>query len=145
MDYKEILDDIGVVLQFTPHHLDGGGYYLPYAFEYGENGVIMVDGLLDSEEDIEFVILHECGHKIDGQILTKLSPPQLHIINEAKANRFMIHCKAEDYLEEIDYQINYFTPERFLTRFKLSVKEFYDIAEQEMEKIAFENRSQLVF
>ncbi|CDI46143.1 hypothetical protein BN927_01786 [Lactococcus lactis subsp. lactis Dephy 1] len=56
----------------------------------------------------------------------------------------MIHCKAVDYLEEIDYNACYYTPERFLTRFKLSVKEFYDMASQEMEQIAAENQSQLI-
>ena len=67
------------------------------------------------------------------------------IINEAKANRFMINSKAKDYLEEIEYHINYYTPDRFLNRFKLSVDKFYDMAEQEMEKIAFESRTKLIY
>jgi len=145
MNYKEILDEIGIPLVFSTSPLDGGGYYLPYAFEYGENGAIIVDGTIESDEQMEIITLHECGHKIKGTTLTKLSSSQLHVINEAKANRFMIHCKAIDYLEEIDYHACYYTPERFLTRFKLSVKEFYDMAAQEMEQIAIENQSQLIF
>lgn len=143
MNYKEILDEIGVKLLFSPSHLDGGGFYIPNAYEFGENGVIIVDGFLESSEDIELVVLHECGHVIEGTMLTKLSCPQLHIINEVKANRFMIRNKAEDYLSEIDYQVTYFTPERFLNRFRLSVQEFYDIAEQEMKFIVAEHRMEL--
>ncbi len=144
MDYQEILDEIGVPLILSPEPLDGGGYYLPYAFEFGEEGVLIGDGTLDGE-GLELVVLHECGHKITGCTLSKLSAPQLHIVNEAKANRFMIHCKAKDYLIEIDYMVNYFTPERFLQRFKLSVELFYDMADQEMKKIAKENKHLLVY
>lgn len=143
MNYKEILDEIGVTLQFSPRHLDGAGYYIPFAFGYGENGVIIIDGLIKSSEEVELIILHECGHKIKGTTLTKLSSSQLHVVNEVKANRFMIHCKAEDYFEEIDYQCEYYTPERFLNRFKLSVSEFYDIAEQEMHDIISNYRREL--
>lgn len=143
MDYHDILRETGIVLIWAPE-LHDKGFYVPYAEEcQSENGIIFVRlGL--SEDETECVILHECGHKIKGRTLSKLSPCQLHIINEAKANRFMIHCKAIDYLEEIDYNACYYTPERFLTRFKLSVKEFYDMAAQEMEQIAIENQSQLI-
>ena len=144
MNYHDILRETGIVLIWA-HELHEKGFYIPYAEEFqSENGIIFIR-LGMSEEETECVILHECGHKIKGTTLTKLSSYQLHIINEAKANRFMIHYKAIDYLEEIEYHINYYTPERFLTRFKLSVKEFYDIAAQEMEKIAFENQAQLIF
>jgi len=57
----------------------------------------------------------------------------------------MIHCKAVDYLEEIEYNACYYTPERFLIRFKLSVKEFYDMAAQEMEQITIENMDELIY
>ncbi|PCR98755.1 hypothetical protein RU85_GL001545 [Lactococcus garvieae] len=57
----------------------------------------------------------------------------------------MISRKAEDYLVEVDYMVNYFTPERFLQRFKLSVELFYDMAEQEMKKIAKKNKHLLVY
>lgn len=144
MNYQEILDEIGVPLLLSPAPLIGGGYYLPDAFEFGENGALVADGTLDGEK-LELVVLHECGHKITGCTLSKLSAPQLHIVNEAKANRFMIHCKAKDYLVEIDYMVNYFTPERFLQRFKLSVESFYDMADQEMKKIVKENRHLLTY
>lgn len=144
MDYQEILDEIGVPLLLSPIPLERGGYYLPNAFEYGEEGALVADGTLDGE-GLELVVLHECGHKITGCTLSKLSAPQLHIVNEAKANRFMISRKAEDYLVEVDYMVNYFTPERFLQRFKLSVELFYDMADQEMKKIANKNKHLLVY
>lgn len=144
MDYKEILDEIGVPLLLSPEPLKGGGYYLPNAFEFGENGALVADGTLNGEA-LELVVLHECGHKITGCTLSKLSAPQLHIVNEAKANRFMIHRKAEDYLIEVDYMADYFTPERFLQRFKLSVELFYDMAAQEMEEIANSNKHLLIY
>ena len=144
MDYHDILRETGIALIWAPE-LHEKGLYIPYAEEcQSENGIIFVNPNLDDNET-EFVILHECGHKIKGTTLTKMSSSQLHIINEVKANRFMIHCKAEDYLEEIDYQANYYTPERFLTRFRLSVQDFYYIAEQEMGKIALDNQSQLIY
>ena len=144
MDYQDILDEIGVQLLLSPEPVQGGGYYLPNAFEFGEEGVLIADGQLDGE-GLELVVLHECGHKITGCTLSKLSAPQLHIVNEAKANRFMINHKAKDYLIEIDYMATYFTPERFLQRFKLSVELFYDMASQEMEKVAKENRHLLIY
>lgn len=144
MDYKEILDEIGVPLLLTSEPLDGGGYYLPDALAFSEEGVLVADGTLGSE-GLELVVLHECGHKITGCTLSKLSAPQLHLVNESKANRFMICCKAKDYLIEIDYMVEYYTPERFLSRFQLSVGKFYSMAEQEMKKIAKENRHLLVY
>ena len=144
MDYHDILRETGIVLIWAPE-LHDKGLYIPHAVECNsENGIIFVRSGL-SEDETECVILHECGHNIKGHTLSKLSAPQLHIINEAKANRFMISCKAKDYLEEIDYHVYYYTPERFLNRFKLSVENFYDMAEQEMEKVAFEYRTQLVY
>ena len=130
MNYKEILDEIWIPLVFSTSPLDGGGYYLPYAFEYGDNGAIIVDGTLDSEIETECIILHECGHKITGRILSKLSPPQLHIINESKANRYMIHCKAEEWLNYMDDEDReYISIERFLNWCELNVREFYDMAD----------------
>ncbi|WP_339011258.1 hypothetical protein VNN36_06160 [Lactococcus garvieae] len=62
MDYQEILDEIGVPLLLSPVPLERGGYYLPNAFEYGEEGALVADGTLDGE-GLELVVLHECGHK----------------------------------------------------------------------------------
>lgn len=135
MNYHDILRETGIILLWAPE-LHDKGVYIPYSKDNTSKNGIVIARLGLNDEETEFVILHECGHKIKGTTLTKLSSSQLHIINEAKANRFMIHCKAEDYFEEIDYQIEYFTPENFLNRFRLSVSEFYDIAEQEMQVIA---------
>lgn len=135
MDYHDILRETGIVLIWAPE-LHDKGFYVPYAEEFqSENGIIFVRlGL--SEEETECVILHECGHKIKGRTLSKLSPPQLHIINEAKANRYMIHCKAEEWLDYMDAEdLEYVSVERFLNWCELNVKEFYDMAEQEIYSI----------
>lgn len=135
MDYHDILRETGIVLIWAPE-LHDKGFYVPYAEEFqSENGIIFVRlGL--SEGETECVILHECGHKIKGRTLSKLSPPQLHIINEAKANRYMIHCKAEEWLDYMDAEdLEYVSVERFLNWCELNVKEFYDMAEQEIYRI----------
>jgi len=135
MDYHDILRETGIVLIWAPE-LHDKGFYVPYAEEcQSENGIIFVRlGL--SEDETECVILHECGHKIKGRTLSKLSPPQLHIINESKANRYMIHCKAEEWLNYMDDEDReYISIERFLNWCELNVREFYDMAEQEIYRI----------
>ncbi|WP_270513431.1 hypothetical protein [Lactococcus lactis] len=135
MDYHDILRETGIVLIWAPE-LHDKGFYVPYAEECkSENGIVFVRlGL--SEDETECVILHECGHKIKGRTLSKLSPPQLHIINESKANRYMIHCKAEEWLNYMDDEDReYISIERFLNWCELNVREFYDMAEQEIYRI----------
>lgn len=135
MDYHDILRETGIVLIWAPE-LHDKGFYVPYAEEcQSENGIVFVRlGL--SEDETECVILHECGHKIKGRTLSKLSPPQLHIINESKANRYMIHCKAEEWLNYMDDEDReYISIERFLNWCELNVREFYDMAEQEIYRI----------
>ncbi|TYC48849.1 hypothetical protein ESZ50_06200 [Weissella muntiaci] len=97
MHYLDIVKSIGIPLIWSDEPIASKGFYLPNAKMISPVGALFVQSDL-SESEIENVVLHELGHKIDGDILTRLSAPQLHIINESKANRFMIHKKASEWI-----------------------------------------------
>lgn len=97
MHYLDIVKSTGIPLIWSDEPIASKGLYLPNAKIISPVGALFVQSDLP-ESEIENVILHELGHKIDGDILTRLSAPQLHIINESKANRYMIHKKASEWI-----------------------------------------------
>ncbi|MDR2976893.1 MAG: hypothetical protein LBV19_06230 [Streptococcaceae bacterium] len=66
---------------------------------------------------------------LEGQILTKLSIPQLHLVNEAKANHFMLERCAKDFLGYFEIIPEYIDVHNFLKTYGLS-KSLYDMAYQ---------------
>lgn len=130
MDYREILREMDIEMLWMPKEYVEKGTYLPPCPEFPQGAVAVRVNLLECET--EFVILHEIGHLLEGAILSRLSPPQLHIVNEAKANRFAIKNKLSEWLDQLDGQYEYATAERFCSTYHLSFNDYGIIAEQEI-------------
>ncbi|MDR0298496.1 MAG: hypothetical protein LBI13_00155 [Streptococcaceae bacterium] len=95
---------------------------MPLALEYRDKGVVFIRINL-CEQEIETVVCHEIGHLLKGSVLTKLSPTQLHLINKARMNRFML----KNYLSSYDTTPEYIDVYRFLDLYHLA-KSLYDMA-----------------
>lgn len=131
MNYRDILRETGIEILWMPPDYSEKGTYLPACPEFPK-GAVMIKITL-SPIETECVILHEIGHLLEGSVLSKLSAPQLHIINESKANRFTVQNVISEWLETLDGNYEYATAERFCASYKLDIKEYGLIAEQEIK------------
>ena len=143
MDYIDVLVETGIECFWLPIDFAEQGIYLAPCPKFINGAIGLRLGMDDISTDI--VALHEIGHIVDGSALNRVNSILKHLKNEAKANQFMIREKALEWLLEIDFIVDYYTPERFLKHFGLSTIKFYDMAEQEMRKIALEYKEQLIY
>lgn len=126
MDYKEILDELGckIIRATTDEKV---GLYID------ELNIIFLSENLD-EIELENYTLHETAHALSGDVLTRLSPPQLEMVQEARANRTMIRHQAEKWLDSYDILPDYIDITTFLEYFHFP-NSFYGMAEDEFKKL----------
>ncbi|WKF72469.1 hypothetical protein QYM42_08770 [Lactococcus lactis] len=130
MHYREIINETGIEVIWMPSEYFERGTYLPICSEFPNGGIAI--RLNQTEDEIEFTFLHECGHILDGRILRKLSPPQLHIVNEGKANQFLIHNKVSEWVDSHEGLQEYCTAERLCNYLSLNYNEYGGYAEREI-------------
>lgn len=131
MKYTEIAEELNIPILFSDDALACVGQYLPQATFASPNGVIILMSDLTDQQK-EDVVLHEIGHKIDGKLLNRLSPPQVHIANEGKANHFMLKHKITEWLSGFDGDYTAATTFRFLEWAQLDPAKFYYMADDEL-------------
>lgn len=130
MHYREIINETGIELLWMPKEYAEKGTYIPPCLEFKSGAVSLRLDL--TEKETEVVFLHECGHLLDGTILRKLSAPQLHIVNEAKANKFMIHHKIPEWVDSHNGEEEYCTAERFCSYLNLNFSDYGTFVESEI-------------
>ncbi|MDR0299153.1 MAG: hypothetical protein LBI13_03605 [Streptococcaceae bacterium] len=126
MDYKEILKELGCEI-LRAETSEKVGLYIE------EFNIIFLSANLDGIE-LENYTLHEVAHALSGDILTHLSSAQLKIVQEAKANRFMIQQQAEEWLGSYEVRPEAIDISNFLEYFHFPAS-FYDMAQKEFEKL----------
>lgn len=126
MKSLEILEKLGISYIFITTPEKAGAYLDEF------NLIYLSDNLNESE--LENFVLHETWHAMSKDFLTKLSSSQLKMIQEAKANQYMIHKRCEAYLSAYDNKPDYIDIESFLNYFELDIN-FYDLAEREFKQL----------
>ncbi|MBB5887717.1 hypothetical protein [Lactovum miscens] len=127
MTYKDLLNFLGVKIFWCHFEDEKFGIYID------KYKIIFLSDNLTEKETINF-ILHETAHALNKDILTKLSSEHLKMIQEAKANQYMIHKRCEAYLSAYDNKPDSINIESFLKYFNLDVN-FYELAEREFKQL----------
>lgn len=133
--YSEKAKEYGIKLVWSNKEIKSGGYNIAGTFKGHETGVIFIQNNL-SEIETENVFNHELGQLLKGDPITELSAPALHMNSEAKANTYMIHEKAVEWVRSFDGNYDCgLSPEQFLLWAGFDVKTFYYMAEREIRDV----------
>ena len=135
MNYKEILKETGIEFLWLPIEFNKKGIFIPKCPEF-PHGAIGVR-INVPEECVDYVALHEIGHLVSGKTLIQVNECLKHLEhcrNEAKANRFLLHKKAPEFVEANDYNHVWATPEKLCTCLGLrNTFENLKIAQEEID------------
>ena len=98
------------------------------AFCIPDKNIMFVNEDID-EIDCDNAIFHEVGHLTDNEKICKCTAPSVKILNENKADKFMVEQRVKEYMRYFDEYPDYIDINRFLNAYNLESRH-YSVAEE---------------